>query len=97
MFEKDLKMAWNNRRDDWQENLEARAAQASRPERIGVVPRRVDLNDPESRLIRQALLEDERETARRALRWRTIALVVALVIIGWQAYLIVHAQRIFGC
>jgi len=97
MYEKDLKMSWNNRRDDWQQNLEARAAQANRPERIGMVPRRVDLNDPSERLIRQTLLADERETARRAIRWRTIALIVALAVIGWQTYLIVNAQRIFGC
>lgn len=58
---------------------------------------RVDMNDAAARAIRQALLAEEREAARRAILRREIALVVALVVIGWQMYLIVNAQRIFGC
>lgn len=59
--------------------------------------KRVDLNDPTERAIRQALLADERRRHQQRVLWLSGALVVAVAVILLQAYLIVHAQRIFGC
>lgn len=74
MHEKDLEAALNNRRDDWQQNLEARASMVQRPERTGVVPRRVDMNDPAAREIRQALLAAERRQSKRIILWLSAGL-----------------------
>ncbi len=59
--------------------------------------KRVDLNDPIERSMRQALLADERRRHHQRVLWLSGALVVAVAVIVTQAYLIVNAQRIFGC
>jgi ferric-dicitrate binding protein FerR (iron transport regulator) len=70
-------------------------AWAQRREKLGMC-QRVDLNDPIQREIRQALLSEERRRAARTITVLACGLAVAMAIIAVQAYLIVHAERIFG-
>ncbi len=77
----------------WKQDLEFRAEMVRNQEHLrpapvpAAEPRRVDMNDPDSRAIRRALLDAERRKNQRVIIWLAVGLVASLAANAFQGML----------